>query len=315
MKHLFRLLCLCLLTGLVFASCEKPSVSEEGGDESEVVNGDIQVRFRVAQIEQIPFGDSAEGTRTTPIGELCQRISYAIYQNGERKIVKNQVYGDEGFGEMTLSLAAGTYQVVIVAHNGAENAQTTDLTKITFKEDNKLKVTDTFYYYDTLEVSENCEVNIQLKRAVAMVRFVTKDTIPAGVKRMRFYYTGGSSTFNATSGLGVVDSKQTEFREVTEEMIGKQGTFYFYTFPRDTDGKLNIRVTAYGANDNSIKEKEFNDVPITQNQITQYKGYFFTEGTDDDETNPSGDQSDLNGNVTLKLTVENAEWDLKELTF
>lgn len=315
MKHLFRLLCLCLLTGLVFASCEKPSVSEEGGDESEVVNGDIQVRFRVAQIEQIPFGDSAEGTRTTPIGELCQRISYAIYQNGERKTVKNQVYGDEGFGEMTLSLAAGTYQVVIVAHNGAENAQTTDLTKITFKEDNKLKVTDTFYYYDTLKVSENCEMNIQLKRAVAMVRFITKDTIPAGVKRMRFYYTGGSSTFNATSGFGIVNSQQTEFREVTEDMIGKQGTFCFYTFPHTTNDTLNVRLTAYDANNTPIKEKNFNNVPITQNQITQYKGYFFTEGSDEEEPDSIGDKSDLDGNLTFKLTVENAEWNLKELTF
>ena len=102
MKHLFRLLCLCLLTGLVFASCEKPSVSEEVGDESGVVNGDIQVRFRVAQIEQIPFGDSAEGTRATAIGELCQRISFGIYQNGKVLKTVHEKIGDENFGQVTL---------------------------------------------------------------------------------------------------------------------------------------------------------------------------------------------------------------------
>ena len=38
-------------------------------------------------------------------------------------------------------------------------------------------------------------------------RFVLTDDIPSDVKKMQFYYTGGSGAFNALTGLGSVNSK------------------------------------------------------------------------------------------------------------
>lgn len=37
----------------------------------------------------------------------------------------------------------------------------------------------------------------------------TDETIPSDVRKMQFYYTGGSGAFNAATGLGSVASKQT----------------------------------------------------------------------------------------------------------
>lgn len=314
MKHLLRLLSLCLLMGLVFASCEKPSVSEEGGDESGVVNGDIQVRFRVAQIEQIPFGDSADGTRTTPIGELCQRISFGIYQNGKVLKTVHEKIGDENFGQVTLSLEAGSYQVVIVAHNGEENAQINNPEEVTFKESNHLKVTDTFYYYDTIKVTKDCNVDVKMKRAVAMVKIITKDTIPDWVTQVLFNYTGGSSTLNATTGKGCKASRQAERRYISEEMIGEYGTFYIYTFPHEEEGTLKLHVAALDKSQQQLKEYDW-EVPVTRNQITQYTGYFFSDGSGDEPLDTISGGNEAHGNAAFLLMTDDDEWNLKELTF
>ncbi|MBQ7471597.1 MAG: FimB/Mfa2 family fimbrial subunit [Prevotella sp.] len=316
MKRMLILASVCLLALFAFTSCEKPSMSEATEEEESggVVNGDIQVRFRIAQIEQVPFEDATEGTRSTPISELCQRISFGVYQNGKMLKTVHEQVGDEHFGQVTLSLAAGSYQVVIVAHNGEENAQINNPEAVTFKESNHLKVTDTFYYYDTIEVTEDCSVDVKMKRAVAMVKFMMKDTIPAGVEKLRFYYTGGSSTLDATTGKGCVSSKQTEFRDVTEEMIGKPGVFYFYTFPHETEGKLKLTITAYNKNSNIVQEKSFENVPVTRNQITQYTGYFFTDDPGDEPSDTISGGNEANGNAAFLLMTDD-EWNLKELTF
>ena len=306
-----------LMAAVALCACEKPVINEdaETTNVSEaVVNGDIRVKLHVSQFEQLPIDNNSTATRTTEVASLCKRISYGVYQNGVKLDVRHQVSSDENFGEMTLFLSEGSYQIVVVAHNGSENAQMSDPTRITFKEDDKLRVTDTFYYYGTIDVNQNQEVSIGLKRAVAMLRFVTQDTIPSGVQQMRLHYTGGSSTFDATTGLGCVKSNQAEFREVTAEMIGQPGTFDFYTFPRAEEGTLNMKLTAFKANLEIVKEKEFNDVPIRRNQMTRYTGFFFTDG-EEDNNNEHGDSPDENGNLTFKLTIDNAEWNQLDFKF
>jgi hypothetical protein len=306
-----------LMAAVALCACEKPVINEdaETTNVSEaVVNGDIRVKLHVSQFEQLPIDNNSTATRTTEVASLCKRISYGVSQNGAKLDVRHQVSSDENFGEMTLFLSEGSYQIVVVAHNGSENAQMSDPTGITFKEDGKLRVTDTFYYYGTIDVNQNQEVSIGLKRAVAMVRIVTQDTIPSGVQQMRLYYTGGSSTFDATTGLGCVKSNQAEYREVTAEMIGQPGTFDFYTFPRAEEGTLNMKLTAYKANMDVVKEKEFNDVPIRRNQMTRYTGFFFTDG-EEDNNNEHGDSPDENGNLTFKLTIDNAEWNQLDFKF
>ena len=317
MKHLFRMAALGLMAAVALCACEKPVINEdaETTNVSEaVVNGDIRVKLHVSQFEQLPIDNNSTATRATEVASLCKRISYGVYQNGAKLDVRHQVSSDENFGEMTLFLSEGSYQIVVVAHNGSENAQMSDPTRITFKEDGKLRVTDTFYYYGTIDVNQNQEVSIGLKRAVAMLRFVTQDTIPSGVQQMRLYYTGGSSTFDATTGLGCVKSNQAEYREVTAEMIGQPGTFDFYTFPRAEEGTLNMKLTAFKANMDVVKEKEFNDVPIRRNQMTRYTGFFFTDG-EEDNNNEHGDSPDENGNLTFKLTIDNAEWNQLDFKF
>ena len=124
-------------------------------------------------------------------------------------------------------------------------------------------MTDTFYYYGDLVVtSEVQSYDLTLTRAVAMFRMVlTDDEIPSTVTKFKFYYTGGSSTFSPSAGYGCVNSKQTEIRTDT------------------------------------VKERIFENVPVTRNQVTRYTGSFFGNGG-------SGQTSD----GTFRLTAD-PDWD------
>ena len=58
-----------------------------------------------------------------------------------------------------------------------------------------------------------------------------------------------------------------------------------------------LTVTALDANDNTVKERTFENVPITRNQVTRYTGSFFGSG---------GGGSTSDG--TLRLTAD-PDWD------
>ena len=134
-----------------------------------------------------------------------------------------------------------------------------------------------------------------LTRAVAMFRLVlTDEEIPSNVAKLKFYYTGGSSTFSPSTGYGCVNSKQTEIRTVAPGLT----TFDIYTMPHAEDDVLTrLTVTALDANDNTVKERIFEDVPVTRNQIARYTGSFFGSGGSDHQTDG-----------TFRLTA-NPDWD------
>ena len=203
-----------------------------------------------------------------PLGELCSKISFAIYQDGVRVKYVNQKTGDSNFGNVALSLAPGHYSIVIIGHSGASSATTTNINKIAFSS----KVTDNFLYCEEMDIDDTqANITATLKRTVAMFRLVVTDDIPDNVARIKFYYTGGSSTLDAATGLGCVESRQTEYREVTDG----QKTFDIYTFPHSTTDHLKITITALDADDNPIAVKELNDVEVTVNMITRCTGNLF----------------------------------------
>ncbi len=76
-----------------------------------------------------------------------------------------------------------------------------------------------------------------------------------------------------------MNSKQTEVRTVPADFVS--GTaFDIYTLPHtESDVLTKLTVTALDANDNTVKERIFENVPITRNQITRYTGSFFGSGS------------------------------------
>lgn len=288
-----------LLLVFFIASCQKVAVDDvdENGEEQSPKS---LITFRINQIEQTPFSSSEYSSRATSITKLCSHIFLAVYKSdGERLTTKSQNSSDKDFGKLSVSLAKGTYRIVLLAYNQKDNPTAANAEKILFG--NNGKMTDTFLWSDEITVENNLEKDISMKRAVAMFRLITTDNIPSNVAKMKFYYTGGSSTLNAITGTGNANSKQEENLTVAE--TGKPGTFEVYTFPKDDENVLKIEVTALDANGNTVASRTFEDVPISRNKITQYKGEFFTGGD--------------SGNVTITFTnlTTDDEWSIIDKSF
>lgn len=276
---------LCLVTAfvcaLLFTACEKPLNSSGDAPASETANLVLQVKgFNV-----IPFAVSRAAGQ---VADYCSRLNFVIYQGGKKVKAVNQDVSDKDFGHVAFTLEPGSYQVLILAHSANGNPSLSSPEKVQFTNANGY--TDTFYYYDEVTVADGTNAEeIVLNRVTSMFRFITKDEVPAGVERIRFYYTGGSGALNAVTGFGCVSSQQVVFFDVTDEMRGKPLTLEAYTIPKAHTGALKIQISAYDSNSSVLREKELEDVPIEINKITEYTGYFFTDNGDDTPHNPVED--------------------------
>ena len=275
---------LCLIVALcALVSCEQPFLGE---DESEVTGGNLTVR--VFQIEKTPFAGLTRGVDS--VGEVCTRLNYAVYdEDGSRVKQVNQTSDAENFGTISFRLEAGDYMVVVVAHSANGNPKMTNSAKIQFS--NATGYTDTFLCSGDVSINdEPVDMQVSLDRIASMCRFViTDDSIPAEVKKMQFYYTGGSGAFDASTGLGSVNSKQVMTFDVGQD----QKQFDLYTFLHESSSAISLKVTALDANDNVLYEREF-DVPMEQNHITWLSGAYF---------NGSGSSASANIGVTV-----NTDW-------
>lgn len=236
----------------------------------------VPVTFRVASIDQVPFDSPLNvGTRAqVPVSQIASHISFAVY-TGDKKEQVNQDSSTEGFGSIQLNLNTGNHVVVVIAHNGDGNPTMTQYNKISFNNKETLKVTDTFLYYAEINVTSETKVyDLNLERAVAMFQLKMTDAeIPSQVCKLQFDYSGGSSTIDATTGLGCVKSNQSE----TIVVQNGEKEYGVYTFVRGDSEQLSMKVSAIDGFGNAVKEQSF-DVPVTKNRITRYTGEFFKGG-------------------------------------
>lgn len=260
-----------LLVFVVFA-CEKAITPDENVEG--VVDGNLHVS--VFEIEKTPFASFTRGanyisTRASEAASaVVTHLNFAIYDlSGTRLKQVNQTSDAANFGKASFQLSAGDYTLVVVGHSSNGNPTMTSPAKIQFT--NTQGFTDTFLYCCDVTIGEeNVDLSVSLDRIVSLCRFVVTDDFPADVKKMRFYYTGGSGAFDATTGLGCVNSKQ----DVKFDVTADKKQFDLYTFLHDIDGTIHLTVTALDASGNELYNRSF-DVPMEQNHITWLSGAFF----------------------------------------
>lgn len=273
MRNVIRILVLCVVC-MLLCSCEKAYEKETVSEQ------DANVIIRVSNYQQLSFEDITYGngplrTRSAiNLYDYCPNIQFFIFDGSEKVSILNQSLGDEGYGQANMNIAPGSYTLMVLAHKGLSFATVTSLQKVTFPSN---QVGDTFYYCGSITVEDNKQntFSISLERCVAMFRLCTDDPLPDNVTKMKFYYTGGSSTLDASRGWGNVNSRQTVNFDIEASQHGKPATFEVFTFPHEDGGKLKITVTALDAEGKTIKERIFENVPIQRKQITQYTGTFF----------------------------------------
>lgn len=276
-----------------FSACEKAILDEETNNNGEPeTEGNVTIRASLYDI--VPF----ETRAVQNIADYCSHLQFVVYQDGTKTTGINQKKDDNNYGQVTLSLQPGTYQLLVLAHSSTGNPTVSDPTKIQFT--NQTGYSDTFCYYGNLVVeSGQNNYDVRLQRATSMVRVTITDEIPSNVKTIRLYYEGESGVLNATTCMGgTTNSKQS----ITYNIEGYKNpvTLGAYTFMRGEEGTLNMTVTAYDSNNNIIAEKQLAQVPLKYRMVTEYSGQLFSVSNTD---------------IGLSLTAE-TEWQTyKQLTF
>ena len=268
MKKLMNLMlsiAVLMFATTLFVACEKPLLDEDNfGSTKDYSNKNVVIHFSTY--------DYSSMTRAAQnVTAFCSRINVAIFNESGSKVASEaQKSSDSDYGVAAFDLPEGTYTVVGIAHSCDGSATISSPDKVTFPSN---KVTDTFYYYGEIEVTaEPHDYSLQMTRAVAMFRLtLTDDPLPETLTQFKFYYTGGSSTFNPSTGFGCVNSKQTEYRTTTADTK----VYEVYSFPHTESDVLKITITALNATGVTISERLFEDVPIKLNTVTSYTGSFF----------------------------------------
>ena len=256
---------LLLMLVATLTSCEKFAL-DDSGTNSHDANANVIIHASVAKNNSTGTrsGEEDEEIEGKPLEDYCSRLSIAIF-DGEEKVKTLNLKAEDGYDDIGINLDAGKYRMVAIGHNGSGNCTISSPEKVKFY---KNKMTDTFFYYGTFNVidGEDTDDYILLKRAVAQFKVHISDaTIPAEAHSIKFYYTGGSSTLDAVTGYGCVQSRQTESFKLQE---GKRD-YSVYTFPREENKGLKMTINILDADAQSIKEYSKEGVPVKCNNITQ----------------------------------------------
>lgn len=292
---------LLLMLVATLTSCEKFAL-DDSGTNSHDANANVIIHASVAK-------NNSTGTRSEeedeeiegkPLEDYCSRLSIAIFDGEEKVKTLNLTAEKDGYDDIGINLDAGKYRMVAIGHNGSGNCTISSPEKVKFY---KNKMTDTFFYYGTFNVidGEDTDDYILLNRAVAQFRVhITDATIPAEAHSIKFYYTGGSSTLDAVTGYGCVQSRQTESFKLQE---GKRD-YSVYTFPREENKGLIMTINILDADAQSIKEYSKEGVPVKRNNITQTNIDIKDHTISDPDQKEDGDS----GKGNLGFTV-NPDWE------
>lgn len=110
---------------MMMCSCEKFTPEEES---SKPIPRENNVTLDLSSKDQVK--------------KACKKVSFGFFKDDAKAGIISQTSDDSDFGAIHLSLAAGTYEVVAIGHNGSGTTISSP-EKITFTSN---KVTDTFYY-------------------------------------------------------------------------------------------------------------------------------------------------------------------------
>ena len=281
-------------------SCEKFALDETSTDPHDA-NANVTFHVSMGKNQSTEFNTKAADSNAIPLEKVCSRLSLGIFDEIGKVKTLNTLSTDKGYGNLSVSLDEGEYRVVIIGHNGTGNCTISSPEKIKFSNN---KLTDTFYYYGRLNItSEETEETIELKRAVAQFKVhITDSVIPANARSIKFYYTGGSSTLDATSGYGCVNSRQTEVFKLAKD----QRDYSVYTFPHEDSQGLNMKISILDADGKTIRELDKDNIEVKCNYIT--KANISIAESSGDTPGGDGEDEDDKGDGGFNIQF-NPEWE------
>ncbi len=257
---LYAVLASILMLVATLTSCEKFALEESGTDPHDA-NANVTIHVQEIQGTSLSPLTRAADEKVT-LDKVCSRLTFAVFDGDDKLGVINQVSTDANFGTAHFNLDEGEYTLVTIAHSGKGNCSMSSPEKVKFSNN---KLTDTFYYYGNLSVNEDgATTELKLKRAVGALRLHIDGTIPDSIKSIKFYYLGGSSTFNAATGFGNVNSRQTELFNIQKDVRD----YTVYTFPHEEEKNIKMTISLLNDKGETIKSYQKIDLKMKRNMIS-----------------------------------------------
>ena len=160
MKHIVNVLTTSILLLLALSACEKVDIA------SQPLKGEgYEVHIQIRDFDHVRYDTLTRAA--VPAHEVCTRLHVAAYQTGKKVLSVNQTNSDKDFGKLSFRLPAGKYYLVIVGHNGSENASLTEFRKISFGG----KVTDTYVFARELTLEGAVDIQATMEHCVSKIAF------------------------------------------------------------------------------------------------------------------------------------------------
>jgi hypothetical protein len=186
----------------------------------------------------------------------------------------HQLSSDADFGSLSAVVAAGTYDLVAIAHRADAALTMTSPTSIAFPNG---KVTDMLYVCQSVDAQRGKTTNVSLERGITRLVFRTTDFKPEDVKTMRFAFSGNcGNVFNARTGLAAAANAYSVDIDVTPIAATNRVTTNLYTLLTAETATVNVGVTALNASNDIVAQETFSDVNMKRGYQTTLTGAFFT---------------------------------------
>ncbi|MCD7978850.1 MAG: FimB/Mfa2 family fimbrial subunit [Tannerellaceae bacterium] len=266
-------------------SCENdPSREVDHSQTSYTIRINIQPHAQIEpfpDVKSIPDGIPHEPTLPTEKEFPFLFIEYAVYDLKADTLVHHyslsKEYARDGeFGaHLYDTLQTGKYRLCFLAHSISERSPM-DTKSFTFP-----RTGDIFYTSKDITVDESIHdtpVEVLLKRKVSRVEFVPKDTLPEQSGKLQIIADKIYNTFNIYTGLAsplTIPLDTTIQFSKSVENNSPSLEYGFFTFvPEDNEMHL-VKINTYDNQNNLIRHREINQLPIYENRITRYTMILF----------------------------------------
>ena len=260
-------------------SCAKAEIEQT--DEEGIMR---KLVFNTTTFSQEELTTRADGKNVR--AAKCSKLDFVMYDaDGDVFFSTEQDSATTvNFGSISINeVPYGRYQIVAIAHNAKVHASISSSSFANFNG----SVPETFckYYVLTVDRETPASQSLELKRIVGKFTIKTTDTMPSDVQSFHLQTTGGYTSFNLQTGLGVADMteegkstvRNIDFDNVTSR-IGKTFDPFFYTFLASEESNISVTATAKDKGGKALFSYQFSNVPMKINHQTTYTGRFFSNG-------------------------------------
>lgn len=278
MRYLLRLIA-TMLVPAIMAGCDSANVADSTDN---CADSTATVTLAVSSFDLVPFSEYfATGRAAVSARELCSKLTFVLQSDNVLVGKINQQLSEQSFGTTSVTLDPGTYRLTTIGYSNTAYANVDNLQQVTFAGNH---IGDTFWAVQDFTVGRGeTKVNIELSRIAACVRLqLTDASIPTSLKLFRCYCSGGGASLNALTGYGATEGYQTEDVTLTDD-----NSIEIYTLPLGSQSSMDITIQARDSKGQILAERAFHNVPVKPNYVTTYKGEFFKDDSDDEDTDMS----------------------------